>query len=116
MTPDVAYLPPELERGARAWGIAVNLYALRSARNWGIGDFGDLRAVVAWAASIDADTLGVNPLHALHYLDPEAASPYSPSSRYFLNPIYIDVESVAELVSKLEREYKAALAAVNIAQ
>ncbi len=90
-----AHLPPLLENG-RAWGFAMNLYALRSPHNWGIGDFGDLRAFVRWSASVGADTVGVNPLHALHYVEPEAASPYSPTSRYHLNPLYIDVEAVAE--------------------
>ena len=93
-----SYLPPALERG-RAWGLAVNLYALRSKRNWGIGDFTDLRTFVTYAASLGADTVGVNPLHALHYVDPEAASPYSPTSRYFRNPIYIDIEAIAEFAA-----------------
>ncbi len=90
-----AYLPQALERG-RTWGFGLNLYALRSKRNWGVGDFGDLRALVRVAAGAGADVVGVNPLHALHYVDPEAASPYSPTSRYFRNPLYIDVEAVAE--------------------
>ena len=93
--PERSYLPPSLERG-RAWGIGVNLYALRSRRNWGIGDFTDLRDLVRFAASLGADTVGVNPLHALHYVDPEAASPYSPTSRYYRNPIYIDIEAIPE--------------------
>ncbi len=91
-----AFVPPVLENG-RAWGIAANLYALRSARNWGIGDFTDLRTLVAWAREIGADMVGLNPLHALHYTEPEAASPYSPTSRYYLNPLYIDVDAVPEL-------------------
>jgi 4-alpha-glucanotransferase len=95
MEPTRAYLPPALEEG-RAWGFGLNLYALRSRRNWGIGDFTDLRDFVAYAAGEGADVVGVNPLHALHYAEPEAASPYSPSSRYFLNPLYIDVEGVPE--------------------
>ncbi len=96
--PAHAYLPPVLERG-RAWGFAINLYALRSSRNWGIGDFGDLLRFVRWSAEIGADTVGVNPLHALHYVEPEAASPYSPTSRYFLSPLYIDVEAAPEFTS-----------------
>jgi (1->4)-alpha-D-glucan 1-alpha-D-glucosylmutase len=96
--PAHAYLPPVLERG-RAWGFALNLYALRSARNWGIGDFSDLLRFVRWSADIGADIVGVNPLHALHYVEPEAASPYSPTSRYFLSPLYIDVEAVPEYAS-----------------
>ncbi len=98
MIPEHAYLPPVLERG-RAWGFGLNLYALRSARNWGIGDFSDLTKFVRWSAEIGADIVGVNPLHALHYVEPEAASPYSPTSRYFLSPLYIDVEAVPEFSS-----------------
>ncbi len=90
-----AYLPPALERG-RAWGFALNLYALRSSRNWGIGDFGDLQQFVRWSAAVGVDAVGVNPLHALHYMEPEAASPYSPTSRYHLNPLYIQIEAVPE--------------------
>ncbi|MDQ2858089.1 MAG: 4-alpha-glucanotransferase [Candidatus Eremiobacteraeota bacterium] len=90
-----AYLPPVLAAG-RAWGFGVNLYALRSQRNWGIGDFTDLRGFVRYARAAGADTVGINPVHALHYGAPEAASPYSPTSRYFLNPLYIDVEAVPE--------------------
>jgi 4-alpha-glucanotransferase len=93
--PPRAYLPTALEAG-RAWGFTVNLYALRSGRNWGIGDFGDLRAFVRYAASLGADVVGINPLHALHYADPESASPYAPTSRYFLNPLYIDVAQTPE--------------------
>jgi 4-alpha-glucanotransferase len=93
--PEHAYLPPAVVSG-RTWGLGVNLYALRSQRNWGIGDFTDLAAVVDFAKAAGAGVVGTNPLHALHYVDPEAASPYSPTTRYFRNPIYIDVEAVPE--------------------
>lgn len=102
MRPSHAYLPPSLE-GGRAWGFAVNLYALRSKRNWGIGDFGDLRAFVRYATTVGADAVGVNPLHALHYVEPEAASPYSPTSRYFRNPLYLEIEAIPEYASDHER-------------
>jgi 4-alpha-glucanotransferase len=98
MAAERAYLPPALERG-RAWGFGVNLYGLRSRRNWGIGDLTDLRDFVRLAATLGADTVGVNPLHALHYVDPEAASPYAPTSRYYRNPIYIDVEAIPEFAA-----------------
>ncbi|MBB4659063.1 4-alpha-glucanotransferase [Parvularcula dongshanensis] len=90
-----AYMPPQLQDGGKAWGVAVQLYALRSKRNWGIGDFTDLAHVVRWAADLGADYVGVNPLHALFLADPARRSPYYPSSRLFLNVLYIDPEAAA---------------------
>ncbi len=87
----------ELE--GRAWGIALHLYGLRSRRNWGIGDFSDLRAIAQSAARLGADLVAVNPLHALHWVDPETASPYAPTSRHFLNPLYVDVEAIPEFAA-----------------
>ena len=81
------------EPGPRHWGIAVQLYGLRSARQWGIGDFGDLAALAAPAAQLGAQAIGLNPLHALFPHDPGKHSPYSPSSRLHLNLLYIDVEA-----------------------
>src|SRR5258708_14969573 len=81
--------------GGRRWGIAVQLYTLRSRENWGIGDFNDLRALIRWVASHGAGFIGLNPLHALAPADPERSSPYSASSRHFLNVLYIAVPLVA---------------------
>ena len=75
----------------------MQLYLLRSAANWGIGDFGDLRNLVELAASRGADVIGVNPLHAMFTDDPEHASPYSPESRLLLNILNIDVAELPEL-------------------
>jgi (1->4)-alpha-D-glucan 1-alpha-D-glucosylmutase len=82
--------PALLEGGGRVWGFTVQLYGLRSARNWGIGDFSDLRALLEIAAGLGAAAVGVNPLHA------GGTSPYSPSSRHALNILYLDVEGIAE--------------------
>jgi len=87
------FIPQWLE-GSRAWGIAVQLYELRSSRNWGIGDFADLAAFCQMAARAGADFVGVNPLHALFMAEPRRCSPFSPSSRRFLNPLYIAVDRV----------------------
>lgn len=94
--PARCHLPPSLTRGARVWGFAVQLYALRSSRNWGIGDFGDLGRFVALAAGLGAGAVQINPLHALFPCWPDHISPYAPSSRLFLNPIYIDIEALAD--------------------
>jgi 4-alpha-glucanotransferase len=88
--------PPRAYRGdfERGWLLAVQLYGVRSARNWGIGDFTDLEALIELAASLGADGVGLNPLHALFDDRPADCSPYSPNSRLFLNPLYIDVEKI----------------------
>jgi (1->4)-alpha-D-glucan 1-alpha-D-glucosylmutase len=80
----------------RVWGPSVQLYALRSARNWGIGDFGDLAALIEWAAARGAALVGVNPLHALFSHNPSHCSPYSPSTRLAWNALYLDVEAIPE--------------------
>jgi (1->4)-alpha-D-glucan 1-alpha-D-glucosylmutase len=94
--PARCYRPPALAEGGRVWGPAVQLYALRSERNWGIGDFGDLAKLVELAAERGAGIVGLNPLHALFPHNPAHASPYSPSSRLQLNVLYIEVEAVEE--------------------
>jgi (1->4)-alpha-D-glucan 1-alpha-D-glucosylmutase len=91
------YLPEPLKNGGRIWGPAVQLYALRSQRNWGIGDFGDLLQLIEQWAGRGASVIGLSPLHALFPHDPGRASPYSPSSRLALNVLYIDVEAVEEM-------------------
>ena len=96
VTPVRCWIPPPLQTGERWWGPCVQLYALRSVRNWGIGDFSDLRVLVEAMAQQGASFVGLNPLHALFPHRPEVASPYSPSSRNMLNPVYLDVESVAD--------------------
>jgi 4-alpha-glucanotransferase len=80
----------------RCWLLAVQLYGIRSARNWGIGDFTDLEGLLELASQLGADGVGLNPLHALFDDRPADCSPYSPNSRLFLNPLYIDVEKLPE--------------------
>ena len=80
----------------RCWLLAVQLYGVRSARNWGIGDFTDLEGLIELAGDLGADGVGLNPLHALFDDRPADCSPYSPNSRLFLNALYIDVEKLPE--------------------
>jgi (1->4)-alpha-D-glucan 1-alpha-D-glucosylmutase len=94
--PERCFQPEALQGGERWWGSTVQIYALRSDRNWGMGDFTDLAQVVNMAARQGAAFVGLNPLHALFPHDPERASPYSPSSRQALNTLYIDVEAIAD--------------------
>jgi len=80
----------------RGWLLAVQLYSIRSARNWGIGDFTDLEKLIELAGQLGADGVGLNPLHALFDDRPRDCSPYSPNSRLFLNALYVDVEKIPE--------------------
>lgn len=96
ITPKNCYLPPKLDSGCKLWGISLQLYAVRSRRNWGIGDFGDLHSAIDILAPLGVNIIGLNPLHALFPHLPDQASPYSPTNRDFLNPLYLDIEAVDE--------------------
>ncbi|HSD53602.1 MAG TPA: malto-oligosyltrehalose synthase [Burkholderiales bacterium] len=94
--PRACYRPPVLEGEGKAWGAAVQLYGVRSERNWGIGDYTDLRTIVGQWGRRGAGIVGVSPLHALYPDNPAHASPYGPSSRLFKNVLYLDVEAIDE--------------------
>ncbi len=103
MTPDWLGLPERL--GARrAWGLATQLYSVRSKGSWGIGDLTDLNDLAVWSASRHgADYLLVNPLHAAAPTSPMEPSPYLPTSRRFVNPIYLRVEAIPEFADLPKR-------------
>ena len=84
----------------RHWGLAVQLYSLRSARDGGIGDFTDLKQLIETAAANGAAAIGLNPLHALFADRPQDASPYAPNSRLFLNVLAVDVSALPEAALK----------------
>lgn len=88
----------------KLWGYAIQLYSVKSERNWGVGDFTDLCSLVRISHNAGADVIGLNPLNALSHDYPENASPYQSISRLFLNPIYIDIEAVPEFHSEDKNE------------
>ena len=90
----------------KTWGFALQLYSVRSKRNWGVGDFTDLKNFAQMAAKSGADIIGLNPLNVLSHDYPENASPYQSISRIYLNPIYIDVEAVPEFNAEDMTEVK----------
>lgn len=96
LSPPKCFEPAAIAQSARLWGVAVQLYSVRSRHNWGMGDFADLKALVRWLAPRGAAFIGLNPLHALAPAEPERASPYSASNRHFLNVLYIAVPDVPE--------------------
>ena len=97
VAPEKCFEPAELAHGERLWGVAVQLYALRSETNWGIGDFSDLAELLRLAAAVGAGFVGISPVHALFPSDPTLYSPYSASSRHALNILFIDVAAVLEV-------------------
>src|SRR5688572_6559183 len=83
-----------LPEGLREWGWAAQVYATRSSESWGFGDLADLRRLGAWSARLGAGLVLINPLHAPLPRADQQASPYCPSSRRFLNPLYLRIEEV----------------------
>ena len=100
--PQRCHLPPELRDGGRRFGLAAHLYSLRRRGDQGIGDFTSLSALCVETARAGGSLVGINPLHALFAEDRERASPYHPSDRRFLDPIYVDVERVPDLADSRE--------------
>jgi len=97
VTPSRAFQHPALTNGGKAAGIALALYGVRSARNWGCGDLRDLGGVVDWIADdAHASFIALNPLHAIYNRRPYNTSPYLPECIFYPNYLYLDVESIAD--------------------
>ncbi|KMT65178.1 4-alpha-glucanotransferase [Catenovulum maritimum] len=94
VAPKKCYKPEPIAEGKKVWGTSVQLYCVRSERNWGMGDFTDLNLLISEISARGGDFIGLNPIHALSPSNPEHCSPYSPSSRRWLNVFYIDPEVV----------------------
>ncbi len=99
VTPGRCFLPSDILDGARRFGLAAHLYAIRRPGDHGIGDFTTLAAMADATARAGGSIVGINPLHALFAEDRERASPYHPSDRRFVDPIYIDVDQVPDLAA-----------------
>jgi 4-alpha-glucanotransferase len=86
------------EGGARRlWGTFLPLYALRTSRSWGAGDFSDLETLAEWTASLGGGVVGTLPLLATFLDEPFEPSPYAPASRRFWNELYIDPRRLPEM-------------------
>jgi 4-alpha-glucanotransferase len=89
--------------GHRALGVFLPLYALRTTRDWGVGDFTDLGSLMEWVGRLGGSDLGTLPFLAAFLDEPFESSPYRPVSRLFWNELYVDVEAVQELNDGTER-------------
>lgn len=96
VSPGALALPARLG-GGRTWGLATQLYSVRSKRSWGIGDLTDLTDLAVWSAAChEAGFILINPLHAAAPAPPMEPSPYLPTSRRFVNPLYLRIEAIPE--------------------
>ncbi len=96
ITPEWLGFPEQLQ-DRRAWGIATQLYSVRSAESLGVGDLADLEDLAVWSsAKHGCDFILVNPMHAAQPVPPIEPSPYLPTSRRFANPLYVRVERIPE--------------------
>lgn len=103
VTPSWLGLPARMGN-RRVWGLATQLYSVRSKRSWGVGDLTDLTDLAAWSgAQHGAGYVLVNPLHAAEPTTPMEPSPYLPTSRRFVNPLYLRVEAVPEYADLVRR-------------
>jgi 4-alpha-glucanotransferase len=105
--PRLAFRPP----ASRQWGVFLPLYALRSGRGWGVGDFTDLQGLMAWAEREGAGFVGTLPMLASYLDQPFEPSPYMPVSRCFWNELYMDVGHSVMVGKATVNEYDAVLAA-----
>lgn len=98
ITPIRCFTPVPITQGKKIWGASVQLYCVKSEVNWGIGDFSDLNTLLIKTSENGGDFIGLNPIHALSPSQPKNASPYSPSSRKWLNILYTDITAVDEFL------------------
>ena len=83
--------------GKRIWGLATQLYSVQSERSWGVGDLTDLTDLAVWSgANHGAGYILVNPMHAAAPVAPMEPSPYLPTSRRYVNPLYLRPEAIPE--------------------
>jgi len=105
--PPCCYMPPAFVQGARGFGLAAQVYGLKSECDFGMGDLSSVAALGEASARYGADFLGLSPLHALFSADRTKFSPYSPSSRLFIDPIFIDPCVVAAFEESGAKDYLA---------
>ena len=103
VTPSWLGLPARM--GARrAWGLATQLYSVRSEESWGTGDLTDLADLAVWAGfRHGADYVLINPLHAAAPAAPMEPSPYLPTTRRYVSPLYLRVEAIPEFAAMPKR-------------
>ena len=118
VSPGGCHVPEEIAAGRRVFGVASHLYALRHAGSEGIGDFGTLDRLARLTADIGGRYAGLNPLHHLFPSDRSRASPYQPSDRHYIDPIYISIEGLLashplEAAARLAEKSRAAFASLE---
>ena len=81
----------------KSWGVFIPVYALRSEANWGVGDFGDLKALMDWVDTRGGSIVGTLPVLAAFLDEPFNPSPYAPVSKLFWNELFLDLNNIPEI-------------------
>jgi 4-alpha-glucanotransferase len=87
-------IKPDAEKAPPMWGVAAQVYGLRRTGDGGVGDFTALATLAAESAQRGSHAIAISPMHAMFSAEPHKFSPYSPSSRLFLNIAHIDPAAV----------------------
>ncbi|MCE5312679.1 MAG: 4-alpha-glucanotransferase [Nitrospiraceae bacterium] len=96
IAPQKCYIPDQL-KNKKQWGLVLNLYAMRTEENIGIGSLRELKNIIERSAKLGSSFVGINPLNAIPNKMPYGVSPYSPTSRLYKNFIYIDLDAIEDL-------------------
>jgi len=96
IAPAACYLPQVLKDEKLLWGSGIQLPSLRSQRNWGIGDLGDVEQLIGITADIGGDFVGLSPLHAFSPNKSKQGNSFATSNRFFTDFLFIDPCRVAE--------------------
>lgn len=96
VVPPQCYTPPGLEQDGRVWGLGCDLAGVRSRRNWGCGDLTDLLTLLDWAAQTGGGTVALRPLHRPRAEANGPDQPLLPSNPAFPDPLFLDLEAIAD--------------------
>jgi (1->4)-alpha-D-glucan 1-alpha-D-glucosylmutase len=114
VAPATCYISPGLLRKGRIWGLGCALENVRSRRNWGCGDLTDLQALLGWAAESGAGTVAVSSLLSRRLAEDGRSPQALPSDRCFPDPIFLDLEAVADFHESGEARALVALPAFQV--
>ena len=90
-------------------GVSLPVFSIRTKKSLGVGDFGDLKLFIDWAAKVNLKLIQVLPLNDTIGTHSEAdVLPYAAISAFALNPLFLNLQAIGKLPTShpLQKEYK----------